>query len=412
MPPVNEIELSSAHTGRKMVLLVVFLAIAATAFAYGFMQLLRSDAGWQQIGAVTGQELSCAEDFTLQYDLGAGQTSVKEEDRALSRLYGEASVAALRMFSNTSAWPEEHNVRYLNEHPNEIVTVQPGLYKALETVHASGDRTLYLGPLYELYNNVFTCEDDVLTAEFDPRRSDETRRYFAACLTYADDPAAVDVELLGDGQVRLNVSEEYMAFAEEEQIASFIDFAWMENAFIIDYLADALTEAGYTRGVLTSYDGFARNLGGSEETFGFNVYDGAMSQAEPVAFMAYSGGMSIVHLHAYPMNEKELYRYYVMDDGRVLSSYLDPADGFCRSAAADLICGSRDMGCAEVLLRAIPAYVTDTLSVQALDELAEREVWSVWCRDDTVFYNSELLSPSALDETEQRQYTVRLYSAQ
>ncbi len=402
MPPVNEIELSSAHTGRKMVLIVVFLAIAAAMFVYGFMQLLRSDAGWQKIGAVTGQQPSCAEDITLQYELGAGQTSAREESRALSRLYGDACVAALRMFSNTSAWPEEHNVRYLNEHPNEAVTVQPGLYKALETVRASGDRTLYLGPLHEIYGNVFACEDDVLMAQFDPCQNQDVQQYFDRCLAFANDPAAVDVELLGDGQVRLAVSEDYMAFAEEEQIASFIDFDWMENAFIIDYLADTLTEAGYTRGVLSSYDGFVRDLGGSNETFAVSLYDGGQA-GTAVAKVGYGGGMSGVYLRDYPMYEQDRYRFYVMEDGTILSSYLDTSDGRCRSAAADLLGCCWDMGCAETLLRMIPVYVADALSDQALDALAEQGVYCVWCQDGTVWYETNRLTVTDLYEA----YTAR-----
>lgn len=394
-----------------MALAVVFLAIGVVALVYGLTQLLGASAGWQQIEAATGREASCAEDFVLRYELGAGQTSATAENKALSRLYGDACVAALRMFSNSTDWPAEHNVRYLNEHPNEIVTVQPGLYSALETVQASGDRTLYLGPVYELYNNVFDCQDDALTAEFDPRQSEDTRQYFAACTAYARDPAAVDVELLGEGQVRLHVSAEYLTFAREQEIASFIDFGWMANAFIIDYLADTLIGEGYTRGVLTSCDGFARGLGGSAGPFSFNLFDSAGGLAEPAASVACGGDMAVVYMHGYPMSERESSRYYVMDDGRVLTSYLDTADGLCRGAAADLLVFARNMGCAGALLRLIPAYVADTLSVQALDALAEQGVWSVWCQDRTVYYNSGELTISGLYEAEDTSYSAQLRQA-
>lgn len=390
-----------------MALAVVFLVIGVVALAYGFVHLMGASAGWRQIEAATGREASCAEDFILYYDLGAGDVSANAENKALTRLYGDAAIAALRMFSNSAEWPEEHNVRWLNKHPNEVVSVQPGLYKALETVRDSGDRTLYLGPVYELYNNVFTCLDDAQTAEFDPRQSDETRQYFARCTAFSRDPSAVDVELLGEGQVRLNVSEEYLAFAREQEIVSFISFDWMENAFIIDYLADTLIEQGYTSGVLSSYDGFVRNLGGSGEQFGVNFYDGGLDDQVLAATVAYSGGLSGAYLRGYPMSGRDGYHYYVMDSGEVLSCFLDAADGLCRSAASDLLCCSWDMSCAQVLLRMIPVFVADELLPDGLDALAEQGIWSVWCQDETVFYNSDLLTLSGLYEG----YTARLREA-
>ena len=69
------------------------------------------------------------------------------------------------------------------------------------------------------------------------------------------------------------------------------------------------------------------------------------------------------------------------------------------------------MGCAGALLRLIPAYVADTLSVQALDALAEQGVWSVWCQDRTVYYNSGELTISGLYEAEDTSYSAQLRQA-
>ena len=87
-------------------------------------------------------------------------------------------------------------------------------------------------------------------------------------------------------------------------------------------------------------------------------------------------------------------RYYVMRDGTVLTSFLDADDGLCRAAAADLWGCSWDMGCADVLLALIPAYVADELDMQALDALAEQGVYTVWCRDGQVQCNTDRLTIS------------------
>lgn len=61
--------------------------------------------------------------------------------------------------------------------------------------------------------------------------------------------------------MRLEVSEEYQNWMAENGYETYLDFYWMKNAFIVDYLADLMIENGYIRGAISSYDGFNRNLG-------------------------------------------------------------------------------------------------------------------------------------------------------
>ncbi len=365
--------------------MIVFLAIAVAAFVYGFMQLLDPDeaGGWQEIQASSGAELNCGGDFVLLYDLGGSGSSVSAEKKGLTSAYTGAAVTAYRLFTNDGDFEDVHNVRYINRHPNEVIDVDPALYHALEQVQAAGDRSLYLGPVYEIYNGVFTCEDDAQTADFDPLQNGSLRAYFAECAAFGGDPASVDVELLGDGEIRLAVSEEYLAFAQEEEIVSFIDFGWMKNAFIADYLADTLANAGYTRGALSSCDGFVRNLCQGGETFAFNIFDRGVRAGA----MTYTGPMSIVYLRSYPMNELDAANYYEMSDGGIRSYYLDPADGLCKTALDDLMAYACDGSCAGTALALAPLYVADGLDAEGLSALAERGVFSVTCGDGEVRYN-------------------------
>ena len=48
---------------------------------------------------------------------------------------------------------------------------------------------------------------------------------------------------------------------------AYLDFFWMKNAFLIDYLADTIRGEGYQLGIISSKDGFVRCLdetGGKE----------------------------------------------------------------------------------------------------------------------------------------------------
>ena len=254
--------------------MIVFMAIGVAAFVYGIMQLLdaRETGGWQEIG-VSSAELSCGDDFTLLYDLGPASDDISAVRKRLTDTYSDAAVTACRLFSNESESADIHGMRYINLHPNEAVDVDPALYHALELVQQAGDRTLYLGPLAESCSGLFACDDDTQAAEFDPRQNEAVGAYFTQCAAFARDPEAVDVELLGGGEIRLKVSEEYLAYARREEMGSFIDFGWMKNAFVADYLADRLLENGFTHGVLSSYDGFARCLDDRGVGYGMNILD-------------------------------------------------------------------------------------------------------------------------------------------
>ena len=62
--PVQKVQLSEKNVGRRIVLVVLFLAIGSGFLVYGFMNFLRGDSGWREISVKAGSELNCGEDFT------------------------------------------------------------------------------------------------------------------------------------------------------------------------------------------------------------------------------------------------------------------------------------------------------------------------------------------------------------
>ena len=62
--PVQKVQLSEKNVGRRIVLVVLFLAIGSGFLVYGFMNFLRGDSGWREISVKAGSELNCSEDFT------------------------------------------------------------------------------------------------------------------------------------------------------------------------------------------------------------------------------------------------------------------------------------------------------------------------------------------------------------
>ena len=374
---MEKIQLSGEHLTLRLIAAAVFLVLGGTALAYALTQLLSPKPGWQTVEAGASGEANCGGEFVFLYELGAAGVSVSAENKALTRLYSDACGRMFQVFHTQESFEGVTNLRDVNLHPNETLTVDEVLYRAFETVQRYGDRTVYLGPVYERYNGLFSCTDDSQLTDFDPYLSEEVREEYAAAAAFANDPRSVDLRLLGDGRVCLYVSEEYLAYARQKEIGRYLDFGWLTNAFVIDYLAQVLAENGYTCGSISSYDGFVRNLDGRALEYALNLYDFSDGTIYPAGVMRYRGPRSMAYLRDYPLSAADGRRMYLLKSGEVRTGYLSAGDGRCRSAAHDLIAWSDTAGCAEIALRLAPVYVADTLDIPALEALADRGIHSV-----------------------------------
>lgn len=371
LQPVERIELNGEHVGRRLVFACIFLVIGIALLVYAFMQLIGSEEKeWITVEASSSVGASCGPEFTFLYHPGGGELSYKQEQNAVSDAYALLCREAYELFHSREAFEGVNNLYTINRHPNEILTVADGLYEALSAVERSGSRAIYLGPVYSRYNGLFSCTDDSQLADFDPRLSEDVAREYEEILRFANDQQAIHLELLGGGQIRLAVSEEYLAYAQREEIEDLIDFSWMRNAFIADFLAEGLIERGFTRGALSSYDGFIRNLDSSGTSYSLQIIDRMGQTIYPAAVMKYQGPLNIVSLWDYPLSDLDRYRFYQLADGEIRTPYLDPADGLCRNAVHTLTSYAGDKGCGEMLLEIAPVYIADAIQPEALERLA------------------------------------------
>ncbi len=404
--PVEKIELNDEHVGRRLALTLVFLLAGAGLLVYSFMQLFTPQSEWVTVEAGSSAGASSASEFVFLYRLGGGELSPAAENKAVTAAYTQLCRTAFEVFHNQMEVPGVNNLYAINRHPNEELTVDKGLYNAFATVERSGNRSIYLGPVYERYENVFYCQDDSQLTDFDPRLSSTVAAEYAAYAAYARDPQSVQIELLGENRIRLRVSEEYLAFAQREGIGSFIDFSWMRNAFIADYLAEGLTARGFGKGALTSFDGFARNLEQGGEDFSLQIYDRQGGTLYGAAVMHYQGPMSIVDLRDYPANAMDETRFYQLRSGEIRTPYVDLADGLSRNALHNLTCCARDKGCGEVLLEMMPVYISGSFQPEALTALAAKGIGSVYCADSVVRSTMADLTFDQFYEDENVRYTI------
>lgn len=393
--PVTRVELSHSNIRFRWIAIAVLLSIAVVAIGYGFSLALSTEPGWQQVRA-SGDQVNCSGDFVLMYDFGIGDVNPTATNKKLEILYTQLTEDAYRIFSAEAEGTD--NLYHLNANVNETVTVDPGLYRALEQIVEFENRHVFLAPATALYAPVFLSSTDAEAAVYDPMKEPELAELAAKMAAFGADTEMISLELQGENRVKLKAADAYLAFAEEYGIETFLDFGWMRNAFIVDYMAQALEEAGFAYGYLASYDGFTRNLYVGAEDFSQNIYHCVDNGVFLPAVLTYSGPMSLVSLRSYPLSDQDRWHYYAYEDGSITTAFLDSADGLSKSSVDGLTAYSRDRGCADILLQTAPLFVADSFDAQALEQLAWKGIESVRCHDKGVVITEESAAVTLTDD--------------
>lgn len=394
--PVIRAEVTDKNRAIRIIAAIVLLVIGAVAITSGIMGLLNKGTGWQTV-KVSPQERSCSESFILQYNFAGTSAEASAVNKKLEEVYAQASVKAYQLFTPDEEIPGVNNVYYVNHHPNEVITVDPVLYKAFAKLEDT--RYLYMGPIYAHYTELIFNTSQEYAALLDPAQNAEAAVLVQTLAGFANNPEAVNLELLGDNRIKLLVSDAYLAFLDAEELEqTFLDFSYMTNAFIIDYLADVLMSQDLNDGYLVSADGYTRNLC-ADGTFYFNIFDRVGKTVHLAGVMEYRGPISLVYLKDYPTADSDA-NYRVVGD-HFVHLMADPVDGMYRTAEENLVSYSYDTGCVDVLLKMLPGFMAQEFSVP-------EGVFSVWCEEEMILYNDETISMNNLLQTEERSYRAVL----
>lgn len=387
MRPVKKVEVDHKHVRLRVVLLVLCILVAAFALGHGIHLLFNKQPGWQTV-EISSDTRNCSGDFTLQYYLSGG---VNEEYRRVVAVYGQACADAYRYFSTDG---ELGTIV-----PNTPVEISPVLYQALEKIKSSGNRCIYLAPVYSEYRRMFLCENEAEAAIYDPQQNEEIAQQIAELAAWCNDPAVIDLVLLGDNKVELKVTGQYLQYMQGAD--TYLDLGWMKNAFVADYLAQQLTEQGLTKGYLASFDGFTRAL--SEESLSLNIFDRQGTTIHKPAVLTYQGPMSLAVLRDYPMTEQDRWQYFTFSDGHITTAMVDPADGVGKSAVNTLTVYSPAKSCAELVLQAAKLYLQESWSADAMTALKAEKIYGIWSEGKTLYHTG----PSAVLTVTDSGYTVK-----
>lgn len=402
---IQSIEVEQKHLTLRMVLFVIFLVLGIAALIYGLSGFFTEQTGWRAVEREQAAEADCSDEFILQYDIGHAGISAKTEYNRIAKLYGEITAKAYQLFNETELFEGVNNVAYLNQHPNESVVVDEALYNALEKLEKAECRQCFAAPMEEYYKVLFTCSEDWEAAGYDPDQNEELAELYKNTAKYINDEGSISISLSDGNKACLKVSQEYLDFAEENDIFTLFSFGFMKNAFIADYMAEELVKGGYTNGALSSSDGFTRDLDSRGTVFSLNLFDRVGNAVYCTGTLNYSEPMSIAAFRTFPVNPTDNGKYYVMKDGTSLFPYINIKDGKCLAAESNLVCCSKSKGCAELVLQAVPCYISEELDIEGL--VGDKSVDIIYCKNNTIFCSWKKADITDILQADDIAYTVK-----
>ncbi len=408
LPRPEKIELDQKPNKLRVIFACLFLALGIGFITYGIVSIVDTDPGWRKIEADTNLEGTLSGEFYFNYNIGSSGISARIEYRSLTDAYNQAVDAAAKSFLNRE-YPGVSNLCTINHSPNTTLTIDESLYKSLELCKKYAFREIYLAPLYADHFNLCMSADDNEAYNFDPVANPAQGEFFAKVSSYANDDSHISLELLGDNQVILHISDEYLAFAAENGIEDFIDFGWSRNAFIIDFIADSLIKSGYTKGSIGSYDGFIRNLDSTpSETYSYTIYDKVGNNIYTAADMRYSGSLSIVCYRAYPMNSLDLQHFRETESGEIRTPYYNPKTGTAETKVNNLVFLSRDYGCAETMLNTVDSFIGSPESALTTADLGsiDEKVDYIFCQNNKIYTSDKSIALTKLYSDSTVTYTA------
>ena len=405
--PVEQIELPEQKGEKKRIIIAAVLLVIGLVFiGISVFRWLSYDSGWTRVEPTAISDESVAPEMILLYDLGVSETSPTSEYKSLSILYTDLCSRAYRMFHADYGFEGVHNPYYINRNIGKEIEVDSALYRAFEQIQEANSRFLFAAPFYTEYVNLFSSKDDFSASEFDPYKDGQIAEYFAQLSAFTSDEEHISLELLGNNRVKLNVSPEFQAFAQENAIDTFIDFFWAKNAFIVDYIADSLVENGYVYGTISAYDGFMRCFDVREDiSYSYNLMAKYAGNGYDVGRYEYTGKNSIVFLRSFKTNNLDM-TYYRYEDGTERHAYVDADDGLCKNSLDTLISYSNDSTCAEVLLSVMPIYVNNEFVQEDLVSLSKNGVHSIWFDGTLVRHNEKAAVFKELFDDGSTKFTV------
>lgn len=290
----------------RVSLLVALLIVIVTCVVLIFNSMKTAE-GYQEIKAENATISEASGDYKLEYyvDSSNGNT-IAANNSILNTLYSKLTDKAYSLLSSTNSYDGLVNVSYINQHPNQVLTIDSFLYDSLYKINSFDERFLLMGGINQFWESImYNSLIDYI--DYDPASNADSKAYIEDfMLTYQD---SISIDFLSDNKIRLNVSDTYVKQSEEIEYVEYINFGIFFEALVMDYVKEGFNSEGYYNGYMTSLNGYSLDFGTKDELLqGYNLLGYRYSKTAIYGSGSYKSGYAYVN--SYEFNITASYPYY------------------------------------------------------------------------------------------------------
>ncbi len=378
MKDIKRIELNDNHVKLRIIILIALIPIAIAGFSIFFINLFSKKSGFEEINVSSSTADPVSDDeLTFYYNLGKSGNSPTDDFKKVTESYSRHLDYAYKSLNKYKEVDEYKNLYYLNRHPNETMKVSTLLYDSLKKVYDTDPKILYLGPITTLYENYIKNGNDGSNPT-----NPSVKQYIDSIVNYIKSDISID--FLNDYNIKLNVSDNYLNILDELSVNDILDFSYLRNAFILDYVSTQLISDGFKYGNIQSYDGYYINL---DDTYNYkyDVYDIIDRKLISTCYVDFMGKYNIVNYRNFAINNMDYSRFRIVDD-KLTSLYINPNDGKNYESIKNLTSYSKTKSLVDIVLETKDIYINNNFNENNIS------IESIWLKDRSINYNDKNLT--------------------
>ena len=302
------------------VLVIILFGVALT-----FLILnTRTKSGMKKIDATTTQISRAPSSYSLYYVLEdvEGMKASDMENRVIAA-YSEAIDTMLPLLDTSEEYEGINNLYYINNHINEDIVLDPMLYNVLKEVYDIDPRYLYLGNLYEFYNNLRYTPEPLEIQTYDPFVSLEMKALVDEFVNYN----GISLKFKSNNTIRLSITDDYVLLQESDH-PRYIDLGPLTDAYILDYVKELMVKNYLFNGYIYCSDGYIVDFGNKKKI----DYSIPLLVDKKGSYIQ-KGSIKMASSHSYVIQygfvDDTLRQYEIKsnDESRIRTSYVNPLDG-------------------------------------------------------------------------------------
>ena len=365
-----KIEVSEKHVGLRIVVTAVAFVIAVVAITMGVASIGKKEPGYQDIEAKVDAEAITYNNAVLyRYWFDGTSNEIKGGIRSLVLVYSPILSAAYKQLDHQNTYSGHVSIGAINQNMGQVVTVSPELYAILKDAYAKTLEgkgfNMFAGALYAEWEGIQILEDPY---EFDPINNEDTEKRLHAIASVVSDLSNFNLEFLDDNicALRFSVSSAYEDFCREYEITAYaLDLNNLKDAYMLSWIGNALIDAGYSIGHLTTPEGMALNTS-PRGSLDFDMHTWEYGKDTVYASVELDGVFSAASFTAYGMGSD--YGYSLDNHYRHL--YFDVRTGDFADVLMSAAIISQDM---DIVENAYQAIILNTLKTeQEVKDYAEK----------------------------------------